>query len=167
MSDAKPILSVVEALEGIHLQDFIADVKKPEFWLPLLPVREKRLTLEQPNEYRFFVAETVKMDPTGTLKYDFTGEGVIHLVDHGNQGNKGRLWELKIELEKPKSFVHLRVRARDDGSKLKVGVYLVQLDMDLGAMNGLGFGKDGILFAGRVKIREVMQQFASYVRSKK
>jgi hypothetical protein len=155
------ILSVVEELKGLQLVHFLPHIYKPEFWLPHIPLRSKKLTEVGDKQYEFMASDVFSLDPLGTIKKDVILEGTINVVDYGAQGDKGNLWELQIDVKKPVSKASIRLRAKNVGSNLKVGIYVYELELDLGALEG--FGRDGVLFAARVKLRDFMQQIQKHL----
>ena len=96
------------------------------------------------------------MDPTGYIIRDYKAEGIISVIDKGLQGSKGNLWEVKIIITNPKAQVFARVRGRDVDNSLKVGIFVMDIQFDNSLLDG--FGRDGILFAIRVKLRDLLQK---------
>ncbi len=164
MTKKKPVLSVVEELKGINLEDFIEKIYDPEFWYSYIPLRKKKIetipeSQEEIHKYTYEVEDTVYMDVTQTLKYDFSSNGKIEVIDKGNQGNKGHLWELDLDIEHPQSTISLNIRAKNVNQNLKVGFFIYRLDFDMGKLKDLPFGWDAIIFAGRMKLRELLKDF--------
>ncbi|MCP4760833.1 MAG: hypothetical protein GY870_03560 [archaeon] len=153
----KIIITVVEELKGFQYSDFKPHIYDETFWLPLIPLKNKKLEKIGQSEFKFDTKDTIYLDITGTLKVDFEGKGTYKLIDHGDQGSKGCLWELKSEVTEPKATVGIRVRVKDlPNNKMKVGIYVYKLDYDSGLLTGLPFGHDAVLFASKSKIRELL-----------
>ena len=151
-NQSKPILTVVEELKGLQIEDF-NDMYNPDFWLPFIPMRDKKLDLIADKTYHFKVVDTIKLDPLGAITKDFIGVGQVANTSHEDQGTKGQLWVLNFSLEKPLSKVEVRIRARNLPGALKVGIFVQKLEFDNNLLQG--FGLDGVLFAARVKIRDL------------
>ncbi len=155
----KPIFSVVEELKGISLNDFIDRVYDPGFWIPFIPLSTKEITKTDKFTFEYKVGDTIYMDPTKTLKYDFESNGTILVHDEGDQGDKGKLWKLDVDVKHPASQISVNIRAKDTDKGLKTGFFIYKLEYDLGALKDFPFGHDAIIFAGRLKLRELIQKF--------
>jgi hypothetical protein len=151
---SEPVLTIVEELKGLKLSKF-DNMYDPNFWLPYIPLTQKSIERIGEKQYRFDVADKIALDPLGALVKDFRATGTLEVIDRGNQGDKGQLWEMKFTVTNPEVIVETRVRAKDVPNALKVGIYITRLDFDAGLMQG--FGRDAIYFAARVKIRELLQ----------
>ena len=155
----KALLSVVEELKGIKLEDFGADLYDPQFWYPYVPLKNK--TIEQLDEktYSYDVSDTIYMDVTKTMKFDFDSNGTIQVVKDSDEGSKGRLWVLKVDVKKPEAQIEVNIRARNVANGIKIGFFVYKLSYDLGKLDALGFGTDAVHFAGRVKLRDLLKNF--------
>jgi hypothetical protein len=96
------------------------------------------------------------LDLTGLLKVDFKSEGIIKVIDSGNQGEKGYLWDIFVDVLEPKAKVEARIRAKNLKDSMKVGVYVYKLDFDQSLLKGMG--RDVVIFASRFKIRELFDK---------
>jgi hypothetical protein len=152
---SEPILTVVEELKGIQLRHF-SRMYDPDFWLPYIPLKNKKIELKGDKIFAFEVGDRVSLDPLNTIVKDFTAKGTMNVKEMGKQGDKGNLWEITAEIMDPQVNIEVRLRAKDLPNALKIGIFLTKLEFDLGLLDGLG--KDAILFAARVKIRDMLQE---------
>lgn len=163
--DSELVLSVVEELKGIKVADFMDRMYEPEFWYPLLPLKQKFIEKVEPFKFQFKMQDSVPLDITGTFKYDILAEGSIDVIEHGFQGDeKGYLWELKVEVTKPEAYAEVKVRARDTKDSMKVGIYVYKWEFDLGKLDSR-IGKDAVYFAGRFKIRETLEKIRNTLKN--
>jgi hypothetical protein len=158
---SKPVLTVVEELLG---QQLIYDpdlIYTTEFWRPFIPFKNI-LCFEKTGdrEFIFEIEEEVKLEPTGLITTQYHANGTIEVQDHGEQGSKGYLWELHIDVQSPAAKVLTRVRARPSKNALKVGIFIQSLEFDVGLLDVIPGGRDAVLFAIRVYIRQLLQNIA-------
>ncbi len=153
-----PILTIVEHLKNQNLSKYSKLIKESEFWIPLIPLKLKKFEKAGKFDFSFEIDEKITLDPTGYLVRDYKAEGIISVIDKGLQGSKGNLWEVKITITNPKAEVIARVRGRDVNNSLKIGIFIMDIKFDNSLLDG--FGRDGILFAIRVKLRELLQKAA-------
>ncbi|MHA1728511.1 MAG: hypothetical protein ACTSWY_07235 [Promethearchaeota archaeon] len=156
------LFSVVDELKGVRVSDFLTDMYDPEFWYPLMPLKSKKIEKIEPMKYRFEVQDNIPLDITGTWKIDFKAEGTISVTEYGEQGEKGFLWELNIDVIEPKAIVRVRIRVKDVGKSMKAGVYLQELDYDIALLKD-GIGREVVLLAGRLKIREMFEKIRKHL----
>lgn len=153
-----PILTIVELLKNQNLSKYSKLIKETEFWIPLIPLKLKKFEKTGEFEFSFEIDDKISLDPTGYIVRDYKAEGIISVIDKGSQGTKGNLWEVKITITNPKAQVMARVRGRDVDNSLKVGIFVMDIQFDNSMLDG--FGRDGILFAIRVKLRDLLQKAA-------
>jgi hypothetical protein len=153
---SEPLLSVVEELKNLQISDFSPKMDDAAFWGSNLPISGTKLQNISPGEFSFETHEVFTMDQMGMIQARLDAVGSFHIEDKGEHDQKAHVWEIsgkaKTELTEVKILV--RLRAKNTGSHLKVGVYLYQLDFDLGILQG--FGKDAIYFVARQKIRDFL-----------
>jgi hypothetical protein len=154
---AGDLLTVVEEVKNLSFSDFIDNIYDAEFWIPFVPLRDRKIENITNKNFKFEVGDILKMDPMGLLKIDFAANGTIKIVHHEDNGAKGQLWDLVLDVEHPKSYVTVRVRAREIGSNLKIGIFLKELTFDNSLL--VGFGIDAVYFVARVKIRDFLINF--------
>ena len=153
-----PILTIVEHLKNQNLSKYSKLIKETDFWKPMIPVKLKKFEKTGEFEFSFEIDDKISLDPTGYIVRDYKAEGTISVIDKGLQGSKGNLWEVKITITNPKAYVFARVRGRDVNTSLKVGIFVMDIQFDNSLLDG--FGRDGILFAIRVKLRDLLQKAA-------
>ena len=161
---SKPVLTIVEELPGQLIYD-PATIYTTEFWRPFIPLHLLRFEKTGDREFVFKIDEQVKLDPAGLLTTRYQASGTIEVQDHGDQGSKGYFWELYINVHSPAAKVFTRVRARELPPKqgeqvLKIGIFIQSLDFDAGLLDTIPGGRDAILFAIRVYIRQFLQNIA-------
>ncbi len=156
--NSKPILTIVEYLKNQNLAKYSGSLHEINFWKPMIPLNLKKFEKKGDFGFIFEVDDSISLDPTGYLVRDFKANGEIMVVDKGLQGSKGNLWEIEINLMEPQAHVFARVRARDVDNSLKVGIFVLKIEFDNSLLDG--FGRDGILFAIRVKLRDLLQKAA-------
>jgi len=156
--NSDPILTVVELLKNQNLSKYSKQIKETNFWKPLIPLKLKKFEKTGEFEFEFEVDDSISLDPTGYIVRDFKAEGAISVIDKGLQGSKGNLWEVKITITQPQAHIFARVRGRDVNNSLKVGIFVLDIKFDNSLLDG--FGRDGILFAVRVKLRDLLQKAA-------
>ena len=156
--NSDPILTVVELLKNQNLSKYSKQIKETDFWKPMIPVKLKKFEKTGEFEFEFEVDDSISLDPTGYIVRDFKTKGNIFVTDNGIQGSKGNLWEVKITLTQPQAYVFARVRGRDIDNSLKVGIFVRNIQFDNSLLDG--FGRDGILFAIRVKLRDLLRKAA-------
>ncbi len=162
--DEDLILSVVEELKGIHSSQFIDQIYEPEFWLNFIPFRKKMASKTSDSLFNYEFEETFVLDPTGTLKYDLHSKGQVEVLED-KLTDKGRFWKLKVNSKEPFAIALVNVRLKDINDGIKVGFYLYELDLDLGLLNTLGFGREAVLFATRSTLRRNISIFHKRLRS--
>ena len=108
----------------------------------------------------FEIDDEIKLEPTGLLSQHYHAVGNIEVQDHGEQGPKGYLWELHITVQNPIAKVNTRVRAKKGEKGLKVGIFIQSLEFDAGLLDTIPGGRDAILFAIRLYIRQLLQNVA-------
>ena len=153
-----PILTIVEHLKNQNLSKYSKLIKEPDFWKPMIPLKLKKFDKTGEFEFYFEIDDTITLDPAGFIVKDYKAKGTISVIDKGLQGSKGNLWEVKITITNPKAQVIARVRGRDVDNSLKVGIFVMDIQFDNSLLDG--FGRDGILFAIRVKLRDLLQKAA-------
>ena len=156
--NSEPILTIVEQLKNQNLSEYTNQIKETEFWKKLIPLKLKKFEKTGDFEFEFEVDDSISLDPTGYIVRDYKAEGTISVNDKGLQGPKGHLWEVKITITQPEAHVFARVRGRDVDNSLKVGIFVLDIQFDNSLLDG--FGRDGILFAVRVKLRDLLQKAA-------
>jgi hypothetical protein len=158
------ILSVVEELKGIRSSQFIHRIYDPEFWLDFIPFRKKMAGKQSDSHFTYEFEETFLLDLTGTLKYDLHSKGEIHVLED-NETEKGRFWKIKVVSLEPKAVALVNIRLKDAGTGIKVGFYIYELELDLGALDALGIGREAVLFATRNTLRNNISIFHKRMRS--
>ncbi len=156
--NSDPILTIVEQLKNQNLSEYSNQIKETEFWKKLIPLKLKKFEKTGDFEFEFEVDDSISLGPTGYIVRDFKAEGTISVIDKGLQGSKGNLWEVKITITQPQAHVFARVRGRDVDNYLKIGIFVMDIQFDNSLLDG--FGRDGILFAIRVKLRDLLQKAA-------
>ena len=156
-STESPIISVVEELKGQQLDLDQEDIYSPSYWLPHLPVNFTEFIHTGESSYQFHIVDTIKLDPTGTLKADYDAIGKITFLLKENTPKKGYMWEFDILVEEPEAHIQGTIRARNLSKNLKIGIYIYQLDSN--DPRFLQFGKDPIYFAIRLYLRKLISQF--------
>ena len=154
---SKPLLTVVEELSG---QELIYDpdlIYTTAFWRPFIPLHLPRFEKTGEREFVFEIDDEVKLEPSGLLSQHYHAIGTIEVEDHGEQGSKGYLWELHIRVQNPIVQVHTRVRAKKGEKGLKVGIFVHSLEFDAGLLDTIPGGRDAVLFAIRLYIRQLLQ----------
>ena len=154
----EPKLTIVEHLKNQNLSKYSDQIKETDFWKKIIPLKLKKFEKTGEFEFSFEVDDSISLDPTGYIVRDFKTKGIISVTDKGMQGSKGNLWEVKIEITQPQAYVFARVRGRDVENSLKVGIFVMDIQFDNSLLDG--FGRDGILFAIRVKLRDLLQKAA-------
>lgn len=158
MSEDKAFLTIVEEFKGIKLSQIVPNIFDPNFWLPFIPLKEKKLNLlENGKKFGFEVKDVIILDMLGTLKQELDAKGQIIIEDKGPQPNQAKMWEIYVKVENFDAEVWVRIRARDIPTGLKVGIYVYKLRYDWGLLKG--FGEDAILFGTRTKLRESIDLF--------
>ena len=152
------LLSVVEELKGIHSSQFIDNIYEPDFWLDFIPFRQKMAGKTSDTQFTYEFEETFILDPTGTLKYDLHSKGEVEVLEDTETENS-RLWKLKVTSNEPKAVALVNIRLKDVNNGIKVGFYLYELDLDLGKLDALGFGRETVLFATRNALRRSISIF--------
>jgi hypothetical protein len=158
------ILSVVEELTGIQSSQFVHRIYDPEFWLDIIPFRKKMAGKQSDTHFTYEFEETFLLDLTGTLKYDLHSKGVIHVLED-KETDQGRFWKIKVVSIEPKAIVHVNIRLRDTGTGIKVGFYIYELELDLGALDALRIGREAVIFATRNTLRNNISIFYKKMRS--
>ena len=153
----KLIFSVVDELKGLQVSDFLDKIYEPEFWLPLLSLQSKKIEKMAPFQFKYEIQDKIPLDLTGLLTVDFKSKGIIKVIESENQGEKGYLWDLFIDVSEPKAKVEARIRTKDLKNSMKVGVYVYKLDFDHSLLEGMG--REVVIFASRFKIREMFEIF--------
>ena len=153
-----PILTIVELLKNQNLSKYSDQIKETDFWKNIIPLKLIKFDKTGDFEFNFEVDDSISLDPTGYIVRDFKSEGIISVTDKGMQSLKGNLWEVKITLTQPQAYVFARVRGRDVDNSLKIGIFVMDIQFDNSLLDG--FGRDGILFAVRVKLRDLLQKAA-------
>jgi len=153
-----PILTIVELLKNQNLSKYSNQIKETDFWKKIVPLKLIKFEKTGNFEFEFEVDDSISLDPSGYIVRDFKTVGNISVTDKGMLSSKGNLWEVKITLTQPKALVFARVRGRDVENSLKVGIFVMDIQFDNSLLDG--FGRDGILFAVRVKLRDLLQQAA-------
>ncbi|MHA1746973.1 MAG: hypothetical protein ACTSWW_13305 [Promethearchaeota archaeon] len=158
---SKPVLTVVEELLGQELIYEPNLIYTTEFWRPFIPFKNI-LHFEKTGdrEFLFEIEEEVKLEPTGLMTTHYHANGTIEVQDYGEQATKGNLWELQINVQDPPAKVLTRVRARPTKNALKVGIFIQSLEFDAGLLDTIPGGRDAILFAIRVYVRQLLQNIA-------
>jgi len=156
--NSEPKLTIVEHLKNQNLSKYSDQIKETNFWKKIIPLKLKKFEKTGEFEFSFKVDDSISLDPTGYIVRNFKTEGIISVTDKGIQGSKGNLWEVKITITQPQAHVFARVRGRDVDNTLKVGIFVMDIQFDNSLMDG--FGRDGILFAIRVKLRDLLQKAA-------
>jgi hypothetical protein len=156
--NSDPILTVVELLKNQNLSKYSEKIKEVEFWKKMIPLKLKKFEKTGEFEFEFELDDSISLDPTGYIVRNYKAEGIISVIDKGLQGSKGQLWEVKITITQPEAHVFARVRGRDVDNSLKVGIFVLDIQFDNSLLDG--FGRDGILFAVRVKLRDLLQKAA-------
>lgn len=156
INNPDPILTVVEHLKNQNLSKYSDQIYDIDFWKPMIPLKLKRFDKTGPFSFAFEVDDMISLDPTGYLIREFKVKGTILVIDQGMQGSKGNLWEIYIETLEPKTHVFARVRAKDVNDYLKIGIFVQKIEFNNDLLDG--FGRDGILFAVRVKLREILKK---------
>ena len=160
-SPSKPVLTVVEEILGQELIYDPALIYTTEFWRPFIPLNLLRFEKTTGDrEFLFEIEEEVKLEPTGIITTKYHATGTIEVQDHGEQGTKGYLWTLHINVQDPPAKVQTRVRARPTKNALKVGIFIQSLEFDAGLIDTIPGGRDAILFAIRVYIRQLLHNIA-------
>ncbi len=152
--NSDPILTIVELLNNQNLSEYSNQIKETKFWKKLIPLKLKKFEKTGEFDFSFEIDDTITLDPTGYIVRDYKAEGTISVIDKGLQSSKGKLWEVKITITNPKAQVMARVRGRDVDNSLKVGIFVLDIQFDNSLLDG--FGRDGILFAIRVKLRDLL-----------
>jgi len=152
--DSDPILTVVELLKNQNLSKYSEKIKEVEFWKKMIPLKLKKFEKTGEFGFSFEIDDSITLDPTGYIVRNYRAEGTISVNDNGLQGSKGNLWEVKITITKPQAHVFARVRGRDVDDSLKVGIFVMDIQFDNSLLDG--FGRDAILFAIRVKLRDML-----------
>lgn len=158
------LLSVVEELKGIQSSQFIDYIYDPEFWLDFIPFRRKMAGKISETLFNYEFKETFNLDPTGTLSYDLHSKGEVEILED-SQTEKGRFWKLKVVSKEPEAIALVNVRLKEISEGLKVGFYLYELQLDLGELNSLGFGREAVLFATRASLRKSISIFHKKFRN--
>ncbi|QEE17697.1 hypothetical protein DSAG12_03535 [Promethearchaeum syntrophicum] len=153
-----PILTIVELLKNQNLSKYSNQIKETDFWKKIIPLKLKKFEKTGDFEFIFEVDDSISLDPSSYIVRDFKTAGIISVTDKGMQRSKGNLWEVKITLTQPQAFVFARVRGRDVENSLKVGIFVMEIQFDHSLLDG--FGRDGILFAVRVKLRDLLKKAA-------
>jgi len=156
--NSDPILTIVELLKNQNLSKYSELIKETDFWKPLIPLKLKKFEKTGDFDFSFEIDDKITLDPTGYIVRNYKAEGTISVIDKGLQGSKGNLWEVEIKIIRPQAHVLARVRGRDVDNSLKVGIFVMDIQFDNSLMDG--FGRDGILFAVRVKLRDLLQKAA-------
>jgi hypothetical protein len=156
MSD-EPILTIVEELKGRQFKDYSSRMYDPNFWLPMIPLKNKQIdVISLKTKYAFSVHDVIELDPLGTLKKELNANGTLEVFDRGQDGTKGMLWEMILLSPNLKAEVHVRLRVKDIPDAIKIGLFITKLEYDQSLT--MGFGRDAILFATRVKLRVFLQE---------
>ncbi len=156
--NSDPILTIVELLKNQNLSKYSELIKETDFWKPLIPLKVKKFEKTGDFDFSFEIDDSISLDPTGYIVRNYKAEGTISVIDKGLQGSKGNLWEVEIKIIRPQAHVFARVRGRDVDKSLKIGIFVMDIQFDNSLMDG--FGRDGILFAVRVKLRDLLQKAA-------
>jgi hypothetical protein len=159
------ILSVVEELKGIQSSQFIHRIYDPEFWLDFVPFRKKMAGKQSDTHFTYEFEETFFLDLTGTLKYDLHSKGEIHVLED-KETDQGRFWKIKVVSFDPKAIALVNIRLKNTGAGIKVGFYLYEMELDLGALDALGIGREAVIFATRNTLRKNISIFHKRMRSK-
>jgi hypothetical protein len=159
------ILSIVEELKGIKSSQFIDEIYEPEFWLDFIPFRKKKATKLSNSLFTYSFEETFVLDPTGTLSYDLHSKGKIEVLED-KITEKGRFWKIRVTSIDPHAIALVNVRLKDLIDGIKVGFYVYELQLDLGRLDALGFGREAILYATRTTLRKNISIFHKSLRHK-
>jgi len=156
--NSDPILTIVELLKNQNLSKYSELIKETDFWKPMIPLKLKKFEKKGDFEFSFEIDDSISLDPTGYIVRNYKAEGTISVIDKGLQGSKGNLWEVEIKIIQPQAHVFARVRGRDVDNSLKVGIFVMDIQFNNSLLDG--FGRDGILFAIRVKLRDMLLKAA-------
>lgn len=157
-TSSSPILSVVEHIQGQQLNLDDEEIYEPSFWIPYLPIKFPEFTRKNENTYSFHIQDTIKLDPTGTLStnYDAKGDFSVSFIEQNHA--KGAKWTFEINVETPKAIVKGAIRARNEKTGLKLGIFLYHLDSS--DINSAEVAQDAIFFAIRLYLRKLLQKFS-------
>ncbi len=153
----KPILSVIESIPDRSLDLHDTQIYDPSFWLPYLPLKAKSFLKTDISSYSFHIQDTIILDPTETLKTDYDAKGTLDVHFDENYSKAGAKWTFHINIEDPNALVSGSILAKNNGSALKIGIFIYQLDST--APQFYQFGQDAIFFAIRWYLRKLLRSF--------
>ncbi|MHA1583745.1 MAG: hypothetical protein ACTSWL_00695 [Promethearchaeota archaeon] len=151
------ILSIVEEIQRQQLILDPEEIYNPKFWLPIIPLKVKRFERIAPFEFEFAIDDDIQLDATGLLTTRYISEGIMNIDYKGEQKSKDHLWILDINVKSPEAKVLVNVRARNLKSKnaIKMGIFIQKLEFSDTLLDG--FGRDAVMFAIRVYIRNLLR----------
>ena len=133
-------------------------------WEKIAPVEKISANFSAPNVLSSEIQDSISLDPAGLTKINLTVRGDLIFEYKGVDGDKGYLYELYVRNNNYVNKMDARLRVKNEGSMLKVGIFLQSIEFG-SALLDRGLGRDALIVAIKLKIKNLLSNLASAVKN--
>jgi hypothetical protein len=133
-------------------------------WEKIAPVERISANFSAPNVLFSEMQDTITFDPAGLTKMNLLVRGDLIFEYKGVDGDKGHLYELYVRNNNYVNKMDAHLRVKSEGTNLKVGVFLQSIEFG-SALLSRGLGKNAIIVAIKLKIKNLLANFVNAVKN--
>jgi len=144
-------------------EEFEKAIFDAKVWEKIAPVEKITANFTSPNVLFSEMQDTITFDPAGLTKINLLVRGDLIFEYKGIDGDKGHLYEFYVRNNNYVNKMDARLRVKSEGSQLKVGVFLQSIEFN-SAMFDRGFGRDALIVAIKLKIKNLLTNFVNAIK---